>query len=374
MTLAASLSEQEIGRFYDALGRAHLRGEWQLETTLENGQAGAKAENGAFVPRAGGQAHLWPWRTMRELLDRSCDIVPESFTARRALGLYNPGLPRGATQTIAAGVQIIRPGELAWAHRHSITALRFIIEGSAAATTVVRGESHKMEDFDLVLTPAWEWHDHENAAARPIIWLDVLDVPLIMSLNQMFFEPFGEARQPQHNDPGSSATRLAPPATVLYDAPNGAARRMRYPWREIEPLLLAQQAAETSPYDGTVLEYVDPTTGSSVLPALGCWLQLLRPGQSTRPHRHSSSSVYFVVRGSGSTEIEGTTIEWNAKDLFVVPNWSWHRHENRSLDDDAVLFSVNDIPLLRFLGLYREEPEISLRHAGRSGSPPARRA
>jgi 1-hydroxy-2-naphthoate dioxygenase len=361
MSIASALSDQEIAGFYEDLGRAHLRGEWQLETALEKGQAGARAENGAFVPKAGGTAHRWPWPMMQQLLDRACAVVPESLTGRRALGLYNPGLPRGATQTIAAGVQIIRPGELAWAHRHSIAALRFVIQGSPAAATVVRGQSQPMEDFDLVLTPAWEWHDHENEAARPIIWLDVLDVPLIMSLNQMFFEPFGEARQPLCKEPVGTPARLAPPATVLEDSPTGAPRRMRYPWREFEPLLLAEDAA-ANPYDGACLEYLDPS-GRPVLPALGCWLQRLLPGQETRAHRHSSSSVFFVVRGSGATEIEGSTIEWQARDLFVVPNWSWHHHLNRSREADAVLFSVNDIPLLRYLGLYREEPEISLRRS-----------
>src|SRR3954465_15663490 len=107
MSIAPAASAPDIDRFQEELARAHLHREWQLETALAKGEAGARAEQGAFVPKTAGKPHLWPWAMMRPLLERSLEMVPESYTARRALGLYNPGLARGATQTIAAGVQII---------------------------------------------------------------------------------------------------------------------------------------------------------------------------------------------------------------------------------------------------------------------------
>jgi len=87
---------------------------------------------------------------------------------------------------------------------------------------------------------------------------------------------------------------------------------------------------------------------------------LLRPGEETKPHRHTSSAVYFVVRGAGRTTVDGKEIDWKQHDAFAVPNWSWHHHANLSSGDDAILFSANDIPILQPFGLYREEPEISL--------------
>lgn len=126
------------------------------------------------------------------------------------------------------------------------------------------------------------------------------------------------------------------------------------------PQLLALADSEGSPYDGVVLDYVNPMTGGPTLPTLGCSVQLLRPGEETKPHRHTSSAVYFVVHGAGRTTVDGKEIDWKQHDAFVVPNWSWHHHANLSSVDDAILFSANDIPILQPFGLYREEPEISL--------------
>ena len=39
---------------------------------------------------------------------------------------------------------------------------------------------------------------------------------------------------------------------------------------------------------------------------------------------------------------------------FVVPLWQWHAHENLG-DDEAILFSMNDRPVMEALQLYREE-------------------
>ena len=151
---------------------------------------------------------------------------------------------------------------------------------------------------------------------------------------------------------------LAAPENVL--PPPGRGARMRFPWREVEPRLLAAARGPGSPYDGVVLEYVDPETGGPALPSLACWAQMLRPGEKTKSHRHTSSAVYHVIRGNGRTVVGDTVLEWGPKDCFAIPNWAWHEHRNLSETSDAALFSVNDVPLIRFLGLYREEPEVSL--------------
>ena len=101
----------------------------------------------------------------------------------------------------------------------------------------------------------------------------------------------------------------------------------------------------------------NPFTGGPTLPTIGCWLQLLRPGERTRRHRHTSSGIFYVVRGSGCTVVQDTRLEWSRGDVFVVPNWSWHSHENQSASEDAVLFSMNDIPVYDAFGLYREQTD-----------------
>jgi 1-hydroxy-2-naphthoate dioxygenase len=213
-----------------------------------------------------------------------------------------------------------------------------------------------MEPYDLVLTPAWHWHDHRNAADVPAVWLDVLDVPLVTALNHLFYEPFGEEQQPVLNRAAPAGGRMAPPAQVLPAAP---LPRLRFAWREVEPVLMAM-VGDGSAHDGILLDYVQPD-GAPTLPSLGCSIQRLRPGETTEPHRHSSSAVYFVVRGSGSSLIGEQRLDWQRHDCFVLPSWARHSHANASDAEDAILFSVTDIPLLRHLGLYREEPAISIR-------------
>jgi gentisate 1,2-dioxygenase len=66
--------------------------------------------------------------------------------------------------------------------------------------------------------------------------------------------------------------------------------------------------------------------------------------------------VYHAFKGSGATFINGEKFEWDEGDCFVVPLWSWHSHQNRSKDHEAILFSMNDMPLMEAVSLYREEP------------------
>ncbi len=341
------------------LSAANMRGQWENET--HRIAADSNVEKGIFGPRPGGVPHIWPWEKVARFLEQSCTVVPQTYTSRRSLMFNNPGLTKGTTTSINMGIQMILPGEVAWAHRHSISAMRFVISGSSSLTTVVSGVALPMTDYDLILTPAWEWHDHHNGGDRPGVWLDVLDGPLLNSLNQVFFENFGPDRQPLANNNDVMLSTLQPPENVLRTGPKASCESIKiYPWRDVEASLKSLSNQPGSPYDGVVSEYVDPIHQRPVLPGLSCWAQLLRPAEQTKAHRHTSSAVYFVVRGNGRTRVDDIELDWGPNDCFVVPNWAWHDHRNTSNEVDAVLFSVNDIPLLKFLGLYREEPEISI--------------
>lgn len=336
-------------RVFDAKLAAHsMRGQWTAEPLLQASIGG---------PKPAGKPYLWAWPMVEALLAEAGAALPESMEARRSLLFNNPGLPTPtATHTINMGIQQILPGETAWAHRHSITAMRFVVEGSPEAKTVVDGEPCPMEDFDLILTPSWTWHDHHNGSAKPVTWVDILDIPLLRSLNQIFYQPFGEIAQRER----PRAERIAPRiggVRPVWEEPKREGLAVRYPWRDVEARLKELSAHEGSAHDGVALEYVNPITGGPTLPTLSAWVQWLKPGQTTARHRHSSSAVYFVVRGEGRTIVDGEELSWKARDCFVVPNWSWHAHENLRPDCEAVLFSVNDAPTLKALGLYREEAE-----------------
>ncbi len=107
-------------------------------------------------------------------------------------------------------------------------------------------------------------------------------------------------------------------------------------------------------FDGLLLRYVNPLTGGPTLPTLSCEIQMLRPGEETRPHRHTSTAITHVFEGRGCTEIGDIRLDWERGDTFTVPLWRWHHHGNKSRGN-AVLFVMNDRPILEALGFYREE-------------------
>ena len=104
-----------------------------------------------------------------------------------------------------------------------------------------------------------------------------------------------------------------------------------------------------------MMNYVNPVTGGPVMQTIGAGMQMLRPGERTKAHRHTGSFVYQVAKGSGYSIIGGKRFEWQERDIFCVPSWAWHEHANASDRDDACLFTFNDLPVMRALGLYREE-------------------
>ena len=89
-------------------------------------------------PEVKSVPHLWDYSELRSLLLESADVISAAEAERRVLMLENPGLPGNCsiTESLYGGLQLIMPGEIAPAHRHSPAALRFIIEGSGAYTSV----------------------------------------------------------------------------------------------------------------------------------------------------------------------------------------------------------------------------------------------
>jgi gentisate 1,2-dioxygenase len=298
---------------------------------------------------------LWKWRDVRESLARAGEVVSLENSERRVVRLVNPGLdPRHAfaTHTLQISFQYVKPGENARAHRHTPAALRFVIEGNGAFTTV-NGQQCVMEPGDLILTPKLTWHDHSNDSKQPMIWLDGLDFPLITALHQVMQERYPERRQPIEKsskevmDKLGSSIRHGLPLTDFF----------HYKWRETEVALRALKDSPTAKnrFDGYLLEYRNPLTGGPTMTTIQCAVQLLSPGDETETHRHTSTVIYHAFRGSGVTQIGDRQFEWEQGDSFIVPLWHDHRHSNRSSSDDAILFSMSDAPVLRALELYREE-------------------
>ena len=340
----------------------------QVQSTPELAAFSAEARSQALMPGwefQGGlpdepipveQAYRWSWaETLRPMMVKAYDVVDPRKSERRNLVLMNPGLKRAATtHTLVAAIQGVLPGEIAPAHRHTAQALRFIIEGGGAFSTV-NGEPCYMTPGDLVLTPKWYWHDHGNETDHPVIWLDVLDVPFVMGLNQWFFEPFPEEIQP-HSRPGNNmrlhrAGIVRPVGPRVYEGPSPL---LVYPWDRVEAALAELAQVDTSD-GGVTVQYNNPHTGGHVLPTIGCYAHMLRPGGRTRPRRTNASAVLHVLRGRGYTIVGDQKLEWESGDVLAIPHWTWVQHENRSATEPAFMFSSQDVPVLEAFDLYREE-------------------
>ncbi len=284
------------------------------------------------------------------------DLKLEAGGARRTLRLTNPGLEYGTTPTFWASIQYILPGEVATAHRHAATALRFIMDGDGADTTV-DGESYAMNKGDLVLTPSWAFHDHEHKGAKPMVWLDVLDITLVRRMEAVFFEASDLPRRPVNDVPDRSYREFGSGIMrPMHSAPSTFANPLLvYAKARAEEALQQATGLDPDPFDDTALEYQNPTTGGPALPTMGTMLQRLRPGIKLKPHRHTGSSVYYVVRGTGATKVGNQRFEWGPGDFFAIPPWAVHEHANRSPTQDAVMFHVNDFPAIKALGLWQEQ-------------------
>lgn len=309
-------------------------------------------------PQSRATPHLWRYAELRELLLEAGEVVTAEEAERRVLMLMNPGLaPKAAAATnLYAGLQLVLPGEIAPAHRHAAAALRFVVEGEGAYTAV-NGERTLMRPGDLVLTPAWAWHDHGNESDRPMIWLDGLDLPLINDMEANFFGGAQEQAQAQRVPADSSTRRYAlGRLNPVWDGrTDGPSPLLNYPWSQTEQVLAAAaRDGGGTPEDGLLFEYAHPYTGGAVMPTLACFVQALAPGFRGAAHRHTSSAVYHVVRGEGTTVVDGQELSWGARDTFAVPGWSEHAHANSSASEDAVLFSFTDEPVMRALGYYQE--------------------
>ena len=292
---------------------------------------------GPLIPpkASAAQSRLWRWADIERLVRRSPEFMkPGRGAERRIIRLDNPGVPeRTATHTISVAVQYLLPGEVAPAHRHTPNAVRFMLEGEGAFTTVA-GDKCVMRRGDLVVTRTMSWHDHGNEGAAPVMWIDGLDSPVVRYLENLHMDAYPGEQQP-----------------VRDGAP---ARDVHYLWADAHTALQRKADGDASPFDDVIVEYRQ-ASGRPVVPALGCYLQMLRPGVRTQAHRETSSAVYHVVRGRGSTVIDGVTLEWGQGDFLAIAPRAVHAHVNPG-SEAAILFSFQDVPLLQALGLYRMEP------------------
>ena len=307
---------------------------------------------------------LWKYADLKPYLQQSGELITAEEAVRRVLILENPAL-RGQsciTQSLYAGLQVILPGEVAPSHRHTQSALRFVVEGHGAFTAV-DGERTQMQPGDFIITPSWTWHDHghlgEVEASGPVVWLDGLDIPMLRFFDAGFAENGSARQQAVTKAEGISqhwfGANMLP---VRYDAPFGQTSPIfSYPYeRTREALHQLESHAAIDAWDGVKLRYVNPATGGAPMPTMATFMQRLPPGFAGKPYRQTDGAVFSVVEGSGTVEIENKDRTWSfdfgPRDHFVIP--SWHTSSLHS-QSGCVLFSFSDRPVHQALGIHREE-------------------
>lgn len=351
----------------EALGRARVSDTPELKAyyqELAQHEAGAlwtvANEIEPWYPQPKSVPVLWRYQDLRPLVHKALPLVKADDAGRRVVMLVNPGRRElsAAVGLLYTGLQIMGPGESMTAHRHQAAALRFVQEGTGA-WTIVDGQKLRVGPRDFAITPNGTWHEHGNESDEaPVIWQDGLDIPLVNALDAGFYEVHPELHQVPGTVVNSSilshGTNLLPYGTEKWTRPYSPV--FGFPWEPTYQALLNLAAAgEGSPYDGVIMEYTNPRTGGPVMPTMGAHIQLLRPGQRTRAHRHTGSVVYTAAKGHGVSVIAGQRFAWQEGDIFCVPSWAWHEHENLDRSEDACLFSFNDFPVMRSLSFHREE-------------------
>ena len=352
---AAKLSPEalrERAAYYERIGANHMTPLWEVLHALVPTQ-----------PQSPAQAAIWRYAELREQVLEAGRLISAEEAERRVLILENPGL-RGQsciTQSLYAGLQLILPGEVAPAHRHTQSALRLVLDGEGAYTAV-DGERTTMHRGDFIITPAWTWHDHGNLGDQPVVWLDGLDIPIVRFLDAGFAEKSTTRSQADVRPEGDALHRYGSNMLPLDHAPqpHEPTRVFVYPFGRSREALVGIGRAPADAHFGFKLRYVDPATGRSPMPTIGAFAQRLPAGFATLPYRSSDSTVYVCLEGEGTATIAAgdavgsreEVFAFTPRDVFVVPSWHAFTLAARS---DTVLFSFSDRPVQQVLGLWREE-------------------
>jgi gentisate 1,2-dioxygenase len=330
--------------FYERIDKQSLTPLWEVLGALVIAQPKSPC-----VP-----AH-WKYDVVREYLMESGRLISAEEAERRVLVLENPGIRGNSsiTHTMYCGLQLIMPGEVAPSHRHTQSALRFVVEGEGAYTAV-DGERATMHPGDFIITPSGAWHDHGNPGTEPVIWMDGLDIPLVRMLDASFAERYPESTQPVSRPEGDAQKRygmnLLP---VDYEPKSSTSPLFVYPYEKSrEALHNLYRNGPLHPAYGAKMQYVNPATGGFAMPTIATFIQYLPAGFSGATSRVTDGTIYCVVEGEGRSIIGDKTFDWKPRDIFVAPSWVAVRHETKR---EAVLFSYSDRPVQKALGLWREE-------------------
>lgn len=308
-------SAQDLQQLYAMLDAIQVKNGWNKPTPSLYPHPKQK-----FVP-----AH-WDYGAARAALHAAGRLVGTEWAERRNLILANPipGNDYPTVTTLVAAYQMVKGGESACSHRHTPNAMRIVMEAGAETYTVVDGKNIPMQAGDVLLTPNWAYHGHDNRSAEESYWIDILDAPLVHLLGPMFFE--------RHPDNIETADTIDPE------------NPMRFAFCDYHRELMG--AAECAPGVKTLV-LGPPTLATFDRTAIS-----LRAGSRWDIPRHTANEIYVVVAGQGKSTIGAHQYSWGKGDVMAAPSWMDQHHEAA---DDAVLIRMSDAPLMQAVGWLRSE-------------------
>lgn len=303
-------------------------------------------------PQPNTKATSWKYSSIRPLLMQAGDLTPIEKAERRVLVLANPGHGLEKMQASAAmylGMQLLLPGEWAPAHRHTPNAVRMIVEGEGAYTTV-DGEKCVMSRGDLILTPTGLWHEHGHDGKDPVVWLDVLDLPLVYFLEASYHvDGKKQDVNPGSGDAAYSRGGVVP--TQVFERSNKSYPMLRYPWAEVKAALV-KLGKDQPDLDMVQVTYINPETGTDAQNILGYYALMLRPGQKLNLPVRSPAMVFHVIEGGAKVAIEDQQFDLGEADTCCAPGYTSISMTNTSNTEPAFVFIADETPLHRKLGVF----------------------
>jgi len=304
------------------------------------------------VPTRKTQPTFWAYDTLRPLLMRAGDLAPMEKAERRVLVMANPGHGLEKMQASAAiylGMQLLLPGEWAPSHRHTPNAVRMIVEGEGA-WTAVDGEKCPMSRGDLILTPTGLWHEHGHDGDQPVVWLDVLDLPIVYFMEASYVIP-GERQETKASRGDRAWSRAGVVPSPVFERSTKRNPVLRYPWAEARAAL--QGLADDQPdLEAVQVTYVNPETGGDAENILGFYSLMLRPGQTLRLPARSPAQVFHLIEGRLQAQIVDSTFTLAEADTCCAPGYEAVTLTNLHADKPSFVFIADESPLHRKLGVY----------------------
>ncbi|NUZ08341.1 cupin domain-containing protein [Piscinibacter koreensis] len=305
----------------------------------------------AGTPQPRTQPTHWAYEAIRPLLLKAGELTPIEKAERRVLVLANPGhgLDRmQASSAIYLGMQLLLPGEWAPSHRHTPNAVRMIVEGEGAYTTV-DGQKCPMSRGDLILTPTGLWHEHGHDGDAPVVWLDVLDLPLVYYMEASYHVDGPRQDVQASSERGYAQGGVVP--TTVFERSGNAYPMLRYPWKRTRAALEAL-AADQPALESVQVTFVNPESGAPVQNILGYYALMLRPGQQLRLPVRSPAAVFHLIEGAVDATIEGRSFRLAEADTCCAPGYSAVTLANPDRVKPAFLFMADETPLQRKLGVF----------------------